>query len=1222
MSTGMNISAGTIMAYMDLDMSSFNSAIDMAGEQLSGFASGGVADALGSIGAAAETAGRALTMHITGKLLDVGQAALQVGMDFDASMSNVYGLMSSLNLSQAQMDALRDTAREMGATTKFSASEAADAMGYMALAGWDDAQVIAGIPGVLNLAAAANMDLAKASDIVTDTMTPFGMAAERAGEAADVFAYAQANSNTTVEALGEAMKYAAPTADAFGMTLQDTAAAMGVLANAGIKGSQGGTTLNAMLRDMKNNAKNGAIAIGKTKVALTNADGSYRSYAAIIRDIDKATSSMTASQRDAALGAIFGDESLKGILATLKQGPDALDAMTEGMYACGGAAEDMAATMGDNLKGDLAILESGAQDMAIALSDWLMPAARGVVQGITDMIGRFNALDDGTKNTIFRIGAMAAAAGPLLLNGGKVLTLLSGVNPLVVGLGAAAALAYTHSDALQGMVAKLGDGVTAFGAALESGAGFTAAFSAGLTAAFGEEAAGKVLGAIEGIKTAISTVGDVLTTVTDAVGTFFGSLFDGEGLKQSWDNAAAVISGYDWAALGTSILSGVTGALDAAGEWLKNIFTAGLTAAKGVNWFELGTSIHDGIQTILDTAGGWLKSLFEAGKTAAGEISWADIGTAIWNGVTSVLDMAGSFLSGLFGLGKDSAIANVDWSAIGTAIWNGVTGVIDAAGNWLSSLFGFGKSAAEGLPWGEVGTAIQTGVGTVLDTAGSWLSAGFDAAKTYVAEIPWNEVGTAIKGGVETVLDTAGSWLSAGFDVAKTYVAGIPWNEVGTVIQTGVGTVLDTAGSWLSAGFDAAKTYVAGIPWDEVGTAIQTGVGTVLDTAGSWLSAGFDAAKTYVAGIPWNEVGTAIKGGVETVLDTAGAWLSAGFEAAKTAISGIDWGGVGSTISSGISGAIDGLAKLGSGIWDTITGWFGGGDEEKAKGDAKTSGGNLTTGMETGITEGSAAVTTAATNAASSAMTAAAQTLTAESGTTITETWVGGMVTGIANQNPILTLGVQTLGDNAVTTATDTLTADAGKTIANSFVGGICSAVAVAGPILNVQMQTTAGDAAAKASAALSYTQGYDIGVNMVRGITAGVRSTSGELYSQMVQMARTAVSRTKNALRIHSPSGVFADEVGAWIPGGIGEGVLSHEDDALGPLEEVRASMVDTMTGALSGVDTGWSDAPWNQGGGGGRAVTVTINVTGDWHVRSEQEKQEIISELGERVREELRGL
>ena len=159
MSMGMNISAGTIMAYMELraraDVSyelyakTINiealTMIDMAGKQLSGFASGGVADALGSIGAAAETAGRALTMHITGKLLDVGQAALQVGMNFDASMSNVYGLMSSLNLSQAQMDALRDTAREMGATTKFSASEAADAMGYMAMAGWDAQEMLSGM---------------------------------------------------------------------------------------------------------------------------------------------------------------------------------------------------------------------------------------------------------------------------------------------------------------------------------------------------------------------------------------------------------------------------------------------------------------------------------------------------------------------------------------------------------------------------------------------------------------------------------------------------------------------------------------------------------------------------------------------------------------------------------------------------------------------------------------------------------------------------------------------------------------------------------------------------------------------------------------------------------------------------------------------------------------------------------------------------------------------
>ena len=435
MSMGMNISAGTIMAYMDLDMSSFNSAIDTACDQLSGFGSGGVAGALG-IHRRGGGNGRTRADHAHhGQTARRGAGGFTGRHGFfDASMSNVYGLMSSLNLSQEQMDALRDRRARWARRPNLSASEAADAMGYMALAGWDDAQVIAGIPGVLNLAAAANMDLAKASDIVTDTMTPFGMAADRAGRSRRRFCLCTGEQQHDGRGAGRGDEVRRADCGRFRHDLADTAAAMGVLANAGIKGSQGGTTLNAMLRDMKKNADNGRIAIGKTKVALTNADGSYRSYAAIIRDIDKATSSMTASQRDAALGAIFGDESLKGILATLKQGPDALDAMTEGMCACGSAAEDMAATMGDNLKGDLAILESGAQDMAIALSDWLMPAARGVVQGVTDMIGKFNALDDGTKNTIFRIGAMAAAAGPLLLSGGKVLTLLSGVNPLVVGL--------------------------------------------------------------------------------------------------------------------------------------------------------------------------------------------------------------------------------------------------------------------------------------------------------------------------------------------------------------------------------------------------------------------------------------------------------------------------------------------------------------------------------------------------------------------------------------------------------------------------------------------------------------------------------------------------------------------------------------------------------------------------------------------------------------------
>ena len=540
----MAINAGTIMAYLDMDTTGFTHAFDAASEQLDGFADGGIEGALGAIGAAATTAGRALTMGVTTPLLGVAAAGVKVGMDFDASMSNVYGLMSSLNLSEQQMNTLRDTAREMGASTKFSASEAADAMGYMALAGWDDQQVIAGLPGVLNLAAAANMDLARASDIVTDTMTPFGMAAEEAARAADVFAYAQANSNTTVEGLGEAMKYAAPTADAFGMTLEETAAAMGVLANAGIKGSQGGTTLNAMLRDLKNHAENGAVAIGKTKVAITESDGSYRSYADIIRDIDAATSTMTESQRDAALMAVFGDESIKGVLATLKQGPDALDAMTAGMYGAAGAASDMSAIMQDNLKGDLTTMMSGVQEMGIALSDFLTPAIRSVVQFATGAISKFNGLDATTKNLVFRAGALAAAAGPVLLVGGKLLSTFSG---LVAPLGLVAAgfaAAYNLFPEFAGAVDSGMDAVRDFGRSLLDGQSITEAFAGAIERNFGHDA----LGAIISFKTSATRhIGDAVNTIKAGAVNMGNALrTEAAAIKTDWSEGGALgaLSGF------------------------------------------------------------------------------------------------------------------------------------------------------------------------------------------------------------------------------------------------------------------------------------------------------------------------------------------------------------------------------------------------------------------------------------------------------------------------------------------------------------------------------------------------------------------------------------------------------------------------------------------------------------------------------------------------------
>ncbi len=1099
----MSINAGTIMAYLDMDTTGFRNAFDQAASQLSGFTGGGIEGALGSIGAAAITAGRALTVGVTTPLIGVTTAAVGVGMSFDASMSNVYGLMSSLNLNKDQMAALRDTAREMGAATKFSASEAADAMGYMALAGWNDKQVIAGLPGVLNLAAAANMDLAKASDIVTDTMTPFGMAAERAGEAADVFAYAQANSNTTVEGLGEAMKYAAPTADAFGMTLEDTAAAMGVLANAGIKGSQGGTTLNAMLRDLKNNAEKGAVAIGKTKVAITNSDGSYRSYANIIRDISTAAEGMTQSERDAALMAIFGDESMKGVLATLKQGPDALDEMTAGMYAAGGAAGEMAGVMGDNLKGDLAEMSSGLEEMGIALSDFLTPVIRGGVQWITDLIGGFNGLAQPIKHAIFQFGAAAAAIGPVLLTGGKLTTCLTALcSPLGLVAGGLA-LAYEHSATLQGAVASLGEGFSTFFTALEGGSGILDALKTSLTTMIGEEAAESIGTFLTSVQSGVELIGSAFGTITSGIGEFIGSLIDGEGLVGAWNNATAAISAFDWEGLGQTMLSGVTGAFDAAGTWLSDLFSTAMTAAADIDWNSVGTAIHNGVLSAIDTAGTWLSNLFDFGKTAVEGIDWSGIGTTILNGIGTVLDSAGAFLSGLFGFGK-TAVEGIDWSGIGTTILNGIGTVLDSAGTFLSNLFGFGKTAVEGIDWSGIGTAILNGIGTVLDSAGTFLSNLF----------------------------------------------------------------------------------------------------------------GF--GKTAVEGMPWDEIGTKIKDGVTSVLDTAGSWLSSGFEAAKTAIGEIDWKGVGSTISSGISGAIDGLSKLGSSIWDTVTGWFGGDDEEDAKGDAKSSGKSLTDGLESGITEGSLSVTTAANTAAAAALGAAAGTLSSEAGSTVTTTWMGGLSTGITGAQETLSSDAQAAADATALVMDTTFSVTNGRTVGTVFMAGISSGFTLASQTLNTNVDAVAAAAACAASQEMSFSAGNGIGMNIVLGMAAGVRSGSSALNGAIRAVSRAAVAAARSSLRIHSPSGVFADEVGAWIPGGIGMGVTRHMEDALGPIDEMRAGMVSMLDGTLTGVSVGHPKAPW-EGGSTGK-TEVHIHVTGDWTVRSDEDRQEIIRELSAVIDEELR--
>lgn len=322
-----------------------------------------------------------------------GVASTMAFTSFDDSMRKVEATMggklgNTVKEVTANTEALRDKAKEMGATTAFSATDAANAMEKLALAGWDTEQVIAGIEPSLNLASAAGLDLATSADILTDTMAAFKLGANEASKSADIFAATSSSTNTDVNQLGEAMKYAGAAAGAASQSLSDTSATLGFFANVGIKGSMAGTTFVSMLRDMKKNAKDGAIQIGKTSVALYDSQGNMRSVIDIMGDVEKATSGMSDKQRDAALAGTFQVESMKGVNAILAQGSGNLRKLATDLDNSNGRAAEMAAHMEGGLGGAFRSAWSAISAVAIEIGEKLAPALETVVRVGADVFSQ------------------------------------------------------------------------------------------------------------------------------------------------------------------------------------------------------------------------------------------------------------------------------------------------------------------------------------------------------------------------------------------------------------------------------------------------------------------------------------------------------------------------------------------------------------------------------------------------------------------------------------------------------------------------------------------------------------------------------------------------------------------------------------------------------------------------------------------------------------------
>ena len=378
-------------------------------------------------GTLANLASTAVTAAVGG-IKDAASAVVEIGSAFETSMSKVSALSGATGDDLAALEA---KARELGSTTTFSASQAADALGYMALAGWDTQAMLAGVGPVLSLAQAGELDLAAASDLVTDYLSAFNMTAEDTGRMVDVLAYAQAHANT-VDGLGQAFKNCAANCNAAGMDVETTSAAIAMMANQGLKGSEAGTALNAVMRDMTSRMEDGAIKIGDATVAVMDAEGNYRDFADILADVEAATDGMGDAEKAAALQSTFTADSIKGLNLMLNAGAGELSSFRDDLYGCAGAAEDAAKAMTDNLQGDLAGMGSAFEELALKIYDGVQEPLRGGVQFVTgSVVPALTFLVENVDYVAVALGGVAAAVAAM--NFGKVASALSAVPKLLAG---------------------------------------------------------------------------------------------------------------------------------------------------------------------------------------------------------------------------------------------------------------------------------------------------------------------------------------------------------------------------------------------------------------------------------------------------------------------------------------------------------------------------------------------------------------------------------------------------------------------------------------------------------------------------------------------------------------------------------------------------------------------------------------------------------------------
>lgn len=917
----MAIDVGTATGYLDLDISGFIRGLQSANTEAakqSQTLESTLGSGLQTIGGKLEGAGKALTVGVTAPVIAMGTAAVKTSATFEAGMSQIQATMGitkdSMSTLDGQsvntMDALSSLAQEMGASTKFSATEAADAINILAMAGYDTEKIYGSLPNILNLAAAGGLGIADAADIATGVMAGFNLKAEDSSMVADKIATMASSAKGSVGEFGQAMATAAGQASVTGQSFDDTAVALEILGNHNLSAAEGGNALNRILKNLYQPTEQAAAAMKKLGVSAYDADGKARALPDVLQDFQDKLGGLTDEEYNNIMGQIFDSATMKSVpflindcTAAWDTQDDTVTSLIEGIrgaedaYGGIGAASGQAQAQMDNLEGQITLLKSALEGVAIQIGNILMPYIKSFVEKIQGLVDWFANLDEGTQQTIVKMALLAAAVGPVLIGIGK---LVSGVGGAIRGFneikGAFKAIKIGFS-LLSSSAAGAGASIGAIAGPVLA----VVAVIAVLVAAFkhlwdtNEEFRNKITGIWDGIKAKFEEFGQGITDRLNALGFDFeniteviGAIWNGfcELLAPVFEGAFQIIS----AVLGT-VLDVLTGLFDVfagifTGNWdmvwtgVKEIFTGIWNGIKGI--FE---GVLTAIKGIADTVLGWFGTSWEEVWTNVSNFFkniWEGIKTFFQNAVTTIQTVATTVFTAI--------------SSFFTTIWNGIktvfTTVVTAISTFLTNTWNSVKTTTS-----TVWNGIKTAITTVINAIKTVITIVFNAIKTTITTV-WNGIKTtvtdvvnAIRNTISTVFTAIKSTIRTIMEAVKTTLTNV-WNA----IKTTVTNVVEAVKTTVSNVFTNMKSSVTNTINDlkssieSVFGGIKTAMSDAIETAKSNVVNAMTNAKNGMVDV-FNGIGETFrdigKNVIQGIINGIGDMVSSLYDSIKNALSGL-----------------------------------------------------------------------------------------------------------------------------------------------------------------------------------------------------------------------------------------------------------------------------------------------------------------------------------------------